>query len=324
MKTFKIVFGYAFCMKEIILSVDSLCEILGVTTLSPRVIKVYEAQNPLIYRDLDSYEIQELTNLIENKISSETTNVAGPEFKDKWELNWKDNLSTYEIDQNYKQLVPKFITSSIFPLRFKGKYIMPLVEDFELKLVTIFREFLFENFFYNVSAVHEFGVGTGFNLIHLGEIYPDKKLYGYDWSDSAIRLTSLAGEKNNLKIYTSLFDMFEPNFDLEIEPNSGLLTVGAMEQLGKNWRNFLNFIINKRFSIYINIETNYEKNRMEDNDFNQIAARYIDRRNWLKGYFDELDLLERNNEIRIVYKSTLVGSKFHDSWSVTVWKLVNV
>jgi hypothetical protein len=118
--------------------------------------------------------------------------------------------------------------------------------------------------------------------------------------------------------------MFRPDFGLNIDRNSGLLTVGALEQLGTNWIEFLEFMLSKKFSIYMHIETNYEKNKKETDDFNMIASAYIERRNWLRGYFAKLEELETQGAIEIIFNKTIIGSKFHDSWNVTVWKLKNV
>jgi len=305
------------------ISVIDFCEILGVESLSPKVMQAFQDESPIVYRDLTIDEVRELRQTIRDKMLNPNTNQAGPEFKKNWEANWNRNLENFKINPNDSSLIPNFI-SSTEAMRFRGRYILPLVSGFEMKVVRILRTFVFERYFENVTSLHEFGAGTGFNLLQFGKMYPNKKLYGYDWSVSSGNLISLAGKKQKLDIQSIIFDMFEPNFDLKIDVNSGLLTVGALEQLGKNWNEFLKFIIEKKFSIYVHIETDYEANQKNKDSFNQIAVEYIERRNWLRGFFSQLEQLELDGSLEIIQKATVIGSMFHDSWSVTVWKLNNV
>jgi len=97
-----------------------------------------------------------------------------------------------------------------------------------------------------------------------------------------------------------------------------------LEQLGKKWHEFLDFMIHKKFSIYVNIETIYEQYLRLPNLHASLAKNYLEKRNWLQGYFQELTNLEEQGVIEIIQQQTVIGSKFHDSWSYTVWRLKNV
>ena len=310
-------------MEELKFTINDFAILLNERELSREVVSTFRNEEPLLYRNLNITEVNEVLESIKNKISNPETNSAGPEFKGNWEANWRENLDKFEPKKNDSFLIPNFI-HNVSVLRFKGNYIMPITPNFEMRVVRILRTFLFEKFFANIDSLYEFGAGTGFNLVQFGEMFPDKKLFGYDWTDSSVKLISLAGKSKNLKIHSDKFDMFRPDFGLNIDRNSGLLTVGALEQLGTNWIEFLEFMLSKKFSIYMHIETNYEKNKKETDDFNMIASAYIERRNWLRGYFAKLEELETQGAIEIIFNKTIIGSKFHDSWNVTVWKLKNV
>jgi len=310
-------------VKELKLTINDLAILFNEKELSKKVVSIFNNEEPLLYRNLNVTEVNEVLESIKNKISNPETNSAGPEFKDNWEANWRENLDKFEPKKNDSFLIPNFI-HNVSVLRFKGNYIMPITPNFEMKVVRILRTFVFEKFFANIDSLYEFGAGTGFNLVQFGEMFPDKKLFGYDWTESSVKLISLAGESKNLKLHSAKFDMFRPDFGLNVDRNSGLLTVGALEQLGTNWIEFLEFMLSKNFSIYMHIETNYEKNKKETDDFNMIASVYIERRNWLRGYFAKLEELETQGVLEIIFNKTIIGSKFHDSWNVTVWKLKNV
>lgn len=302
---------------------SDLRQILNDNTLSESVKNALQREKPLLYRKLSAQESESLVKLILQKISDPDLKQAGTEFRENWDLNWQTNLSNFKNSHSVSHLVPAFIPSNEI-LRFRGEYIFPIIPDFEMRLVRILRQYLFEKYFWDVDELHEFGAGSGFNLIHFGQLYPHKKLFGYDWVHSSVELVSLAGKSNNLQINTAIFDMFKPNYSLEISSRSGLLTVGALEQLGKKWHEFLDFMINKKFSIYVNIETIYEQYLKSPNLYASLAKDYLEKRNWLQGYFQELTNLEEQGVIEIIQQQTVVGSKFHDSWSYTVWRLKNV
>ncbi len=310
-------------MNELKLTLNDFAILLNERELSKEVISTFSNEEPLLYRNLSAIEVNEVLKSIKNKILSPETNSAGPEFRENWEANWRENLDKFRPKGNDSHLIPNFIPN-VSVLRFKGNYIMPITPNFEMKVVRILRTYLFEKFFVNIDSLHEFGAGTGFNLVQFGEMFPGKKLFGYDWTESSVELISLAGKSKNLKIHSDKFDMFRPDFGLNIDRNSGFLSVGALEQLGTNWNEFLEFMLSKKFSIYMHIETNYEKNQKEADEFNMIASAYIERRNWLRGYFAKLEELEAQGGIEIIFNKTIIGSKFHDSWNVTVWRLKNV
>jgi len=309
-------------MREITLEAKDLCEILGVKSLSLSTLEIFQNESPIVYRNLSAVESERVMEEITEKINDPSTRKAGPEFKDNWESNWNENLSKFEKGIDDTALIPAFISSSEI-LRFRGNYIQPLSPNFEMKIVRILRHYLYENFLTDVDELHEFGAGTGFNLIQFCEVFPKKIAFGYDWSPSAIELIKKAGDAKGLQIKASLFDMFDPDSNLSIGNNSGLLTVGAMEQLGTNWKAFLDFMISKRFKIYINIETIYEYSQSQDR-YEEVTKEYIRRRNWLQGYHQELRRLENEGTIEMLTQQVVIGSRFHDSWSYTVWKLKNV
>jgi len=310
-------------MHSIEIKLSDLCELFDEKALSDLVVEAFYIESPLIYRPLFSAEYEEVLKLISAKISDSDLKQAGPNFRTNWSANWDESLINFKKSHSEKDLIPKFIPLSEV-LRFKGQYVLPLVPDLEMRLVRILRVYLFEKYLSQVDSLHEFGAGSGFNLVHFGKIYPEKKIYGYDWVNSSVELISLAGKQKNLEINSHLFDMFNPDYSLPISSRSGLLTVGALEQLGKKWSDFLKYMISKRFSIYINVETIYENYLGTNNLYGEIAKSYIEKRNWLQGYFEELKRLDRAGVIEILEQRVIVGSKFHDSWSYTVWKLADV
>jgi cyclopropane fatty-acyl-phospholipid synthase-like methyltransferase len=199
---------------------------------------------------------------------------------------------------------------------------MPANSDFETSFVTVLRTYLFRKYFLDAKAVCEFGCGTGLNLVALAKLYPEKKLYGLDWTTASCDIINKLAKTQNLNLTAILFDMYSPDYNLNIEKGSAVFTVGAMEQLGKNFEPFLQFMLKKGPSVCINIETIYELYN-QDSLFDYIAAKYLERRGYLQGYLSRLKQLEIEGKIEIIKIQRTFGSLYHDGYSYIVWKPKN-
>jgi len=289
--------------------------------LSKMVIAEFNRIGPLEFREATSIEFENIIIEIIRRLTSTKTPKSGKSFKDNWEANWNQTLAKNISNGDDENCIPSFIPSNGL-LRFEERYIVPISPNFQINILSIIRVYLFEKYFKDLEQVYEFGAGTGHNLLHFSEMYPEKQSMGLDWSNSAVNLIKLMAKKMNRRISAMEFDMLEPNFSFDVEKDSGLLTVGALEQLGTDWKPFLHYMLTKKFKVYINIETHFES--YDDSKLLGLLAReYIIKRNWLQGYFAELHKLEAAGQIEILESKKILGSTFHDSWSFTVWKLQN-
>ena len=153
----------------------------------------------------------------------------------------------------------------------------------------------------------------------MAELFPEKQLYGLDWSEASCTIVDILSKKFNLNLSSALFDMFLPDEKIEIDETSGVFTIGAMEQLGTNFEDFVRFLLKKRPSICINIETIYE---LYDQSvlFDYVAAKYLERRGYLQGYLSRLRQLEVEGKIEMIKIQRTFGSLYHDGYSYIVWK----
>jgi hypothetical protein len=249
---------------------------------------------------------------------------SGPEYQNIWEKGWQENLDLFKSSGNISDLIPKFVRKSEF-VRFQGSWISPEDPNFETNFVELLREVIFRKFFSNSPAIWEVGSGTGLNLVHLSRIFPEKDLVGCDWTNSSIDIISELNKHLGLNIKGHLFDLFSPNLELirSINSDSGLLTIGTLEQSGENFHAFLDFVLASPFKTVVHLETNYE---LYDKSclFDYLAVRYIEKRNWLKGYFAALRELEHDGKIKIIDERKTFGSFFHDGYTYTVWEKIDV
>lgn len=253
------------------------------------------------------------------QIDSGKLTSSGPDRKDIWEKGWSENLNEFvEADYDLRKLVPKFVRRASVK-RLCGKLILPKNPDFEIDFVKVLRDVLFRKYFSDVKSVYEFGCGTGLNLVHLAEIFPEKKLYGLDWARSSCDIINNIAERKKLNMTGMLFDMFNPDHSIKLSPDDGMFTIGALEQLGKSFDSFLEFILERKPNICINFETMNEiYSNMDVLDY--VSKRYSQARNYLFGYLTRLRELEQEGKVEIIQVQRTFGGQYHEGYSFVVWK----
>jgi hypothetical protein len=249
---------------------------------------------------------------------------SGPEYQEIWEKGWQQNLDLFKSSGELIDLIPKFVRKKEM-IRLKGRWISPVNPDFETNFVMVLRDAVFRENFSNSSSIWEFGSGTGLNLVHLSKVLPDKRLFGCDWAKPSVQILAELNKKLNLNIQGFQLDLFHPDnqFSENILENSGLFTIGTMEQLGQNYQPILDFILASNFRRIVHIETNYELYD-ENNFLDFLSMKYIVKRNWLRGYFSVLRDLEKVGRVRIIQERKTFGSFFHDGYTITVWENLSV
>jgi len=273
------------------------------------------------YRNIVGEEREEIINEVIKIINSDSLSLVGPQRRDVWEKGWSENLKNF-INNNYdaEELYPKYIRPDR-PIRFKKEYIMPYDKNFELNFFKVYRFWLFNKYLKEYDVINEFGCGTGHNLVTLARMFPEKQLVGFDWAKSSVKLIEKIANNTGYNIESHHFDMFNPNEKIEIKKNSAVITMGALEQLGGNWKKFLEFIIEKAPSLFLHSEPIcefYDKNNFID----QLFIKYHNKRGYLDKYYTFLKKLESEEIIDIINtRRVFVGSMLQEGYSIIVWKL---
>jgi len=254
------------------------------------------------------------------RIDSGQMTLAGKVAKGRWEKGWTNNLQNF-VGKGYNlaELVPKYVRPDQI-LRLYRDYVMPLEANFEINFFTVLRLWLFKKYLKEFDSIYEFACGTGYNLSLLAGLFPQKKLYGLDWTEASVKLVNLIGEKHGMNVTGCLFDMFSPDYTLEIAKNSAIMTIGGLEQLGDGHKAFVEFLIEKEPRLCIHVEPLcelYDKNNLLD----YLAVRFHEARNYLRGFLTNLKKLERENKIEIIKTQRMYfGSLYHDGWSLLIWR----
>lgn len=260
---------------------------------------------------------------IVDKIRLDKQKIASPERLKAWEEGWAENLNLY-IASNGDQtsLVPKFIRAGE-PIRWFGRYHISEDANFELNYISVLRSYLIETYFSKVQSIYEFGAGTGFNLLHFAKLKPELKLVGTDFVSSSVQLMKEVGKQESINLSAQLFDMLDPSRNkLKIEPGSGILTFGSLEQLGSNLTPILKYFHDQRPDVCVHIEPMielYDATSIED----YLATWFQGQRGYSSGLLGAISDLEKQGKASILMQQRLnFGSMMMEGYNLLVWKPV--
>ncbi len=282
--------------------------------LSKDVIDFLDKLFPIEYNELNFEEYQEYMTLvlqILNKLS----------FDIDFDRNW------IVILQNIVDKQKKDVVNSLKPTWFRNdkfyvidkKFCTTNTEVLDWKYQLAVRNIIFSKYLFDVENVYDFGSGSGINVYLINQLFEKIKLHASDSSKVSVEILE---ELNNYLGIDVDYDMtdIKNKIDIDIEPNSAVITTSALEQVGGDIDSFIDFVLEKKPKRVINIEPILEFSH--NNEFDNLMKLYCEKRNYLKYYYSNLLQLERENKIKILFKKrTRVGGLFIEN-SVIVWEVL--
>lgn len=303
------------------LKIEDFAKLFGTTIDDiPAACKEIIASCDFRYKILDNDEYDSVLFDVLRKIDSDNLTIAGEEKKVIWESGWRENLQNFiEKGYNIDELTPKYYRPGQ-SLRIYRKYSKGNDPNFEYNFFKVLRSWLFMKYFINFDCIYEFGCGPGHNLVALAKLYPEKKIFGFDWAKSSVELVNKIALIYKLNMEGNLFDMFQPDKNIQFNKNSIVFTMGALEQLGHNYQLFLNFILKKKPSLCIHVEPFIELYD-ENNFLDYIAIKNHKKRNLLGNYIGILKELESQCSLEILkIQRVFFGGPLADAWSFVIWR----
>jgi hypothetical protein len=210
---------------------------------------------------------------------------------------------------------PKYLTRPGQPIRWNGNLWMPSSDRIEIDFLRVERAFLFDRFFNEPGHwFYEFGAGTGHNTKAFSEQFRDRSCVATDlhWMDVP----------SECPVRWSVFDMKKPPHPRAgpINADAHVFTSGSMEQLGRDWRSFLWYLIAMNPAVVLHVEPIEEMYDARD-PLESMALAYHRHRGYLSGYLTALRELAKIGRIEILEERCVdFGSLTTNGYNWVAWR----
>lgn len=271
------------------------------------------------YRDANIDEYKEYVLHVLKRINAPYITRSREENLEAFEKGWKENLELLlSGDVSSESLKPRYFRPNKF-LRFNKGLVVSDNLNLEYDLFTLARHLVFNKYLSSYDNIYELGCGSCQNLLMLADMFPAKSLYGLDWTKASTEIAGVLAKLLNRNIKGSLFDLVNPTSDIKIEEGSAIVTIHALEQIGIQHGKLISFLINSKPGIVIHYEPVLEFYD-EDDVLDYLALTYSQKRNYLSGFFTELNRLKDQGKIEIIEaRRPYLGGVIHEA-SLIVWR----
>ena len=286
-----------------------------------RFLKQKIASKDFRYEEIDNFEYEKLIIFILKKFFTNDFILSGEQRREEWNKGWQENLNNLTSNADFQTaLIPKYF-NKYSVVRWQGKFIKPISEGFERESLYVILLYLADKYLRANKEILEFGCGTGHNLLQVRSVNSSAKLVGLDWAKSSQKIIeTMRSEGVDNNIYGVNFDYFNPDYDINFNNNCSVLTIASLEQVGQNWKAFLNYLLKKKPGLCIHIEPIAELLN-EDILLDFLSIEYFKRRNYLSGFLSYLRTLALEKKIEIIEeRRTNLGSLFIEGYSIVVWR----
>lgn len=287
-------------------------------TLDTRTRQLLD-DKPLSFSTIDAAG-QALLQAETAKRIDEGFTVVGEHRAEVWRDAWAGQLERFEKSgYDVEALNPSFVAATPV-LRWQGQYITPASARLELDFLEVFRDWLFRSELADVDHLYEFGSGSAFNVAAYAKLFPEKDITALDWAEAAVRIAELLRERLGMRVSGRRFDFFNPERELVLAKNSGVLTMCALEQIGDRFGAFIDFLLAGQPRRVVHMEPTPELYD-ESSPHDALTLRYHRQRKYLTGLLPALQELEKQGKLRIVRSRRLgFGSRFHECFTLIVWE----
>ncbi len=275
----------------------------------------------LEYRELTPLERDNYVLHVINVLTGDITKSGDHRILD-WENGWGENLTKFKETKNIEDLIPRYHGKNRI-VRWMGNVVMPITDNFDYKIHICLVDAILQEYLKDVDNVFEFGCGPAYHLIRLKEFNNSYNLNGSDWTRTSQDIIREINKVLDTNINGFNLNFFKPDYTIDIPENSGIYTVAALEQVGENFKEFLNFLLDKKPSICVHMEP-IDELLDDTNLIDSLSIKYFRKRNYLDNFLPYLEELEKEGKIEIIKKQRIYsGSYFIEGHSLIVWKIIN-
>ena len=272
------------------------------------------------YRTMGKEDIEKYLMVVLDLINSPYIKRNRVENLKAWEHGWNENLESFKIDFSEEHLKPKYFRPCNF-FRFDKTVVVPENTNIEYELFLAVRHLVFHKYFREFDSIYELGCGSCQNIFALAKLFPEKEIFGLDWTNSSKQIADILSKKLYMNIKGLHFDFMKPPKDLAIGPNSLIYSIHSLEQLGAKHESLLRFLLKQKPKLVVNYEPLVELYQ-QDNLYDSLAVMYSKNRNYLSNYLTELRKLAQLGKIEILEElRPFIGGIYHEA-SLIVWRPV--
>jgi hypothetical protein len=274
------------------------------------------------YEFINGEALDTLVSELLDRIRRKEFSIVVPGDKSRWVRGWGENLDQFIASEGkLDSLAPKYVRPNM-PVRLFRRLVQPVEPNFEQNWRRVYQEWLFQTYFTDAKQIFEFGCGSGIHVSVLADMFPDKKIVGLDWAEPSCEIVNNMHKLRGWNTEGRLFDFYHPNYDLEIPPDSTVMTFAALEQISDASSPFIEFLIKKRPKLCVFIEPIYDWYDAA-NFIDHLAMRSHETRNFLKGMYGNLRQLQKDGRIEILKEHRVeFGSLLHEGYSQIIWRPV--
>lgn len=260
-------------------------------------MKLYEE---LTTEERDGYILEVVELLLHGDLPT-----AGEHRLLEWEAGWAEALDD-------RQSIPRYHGKHKL-LHWEQRIVRPLIPYLDYYMHCMVVDWAVATYLGHMDTIYDFGCGTADHLLRARR-YTGARLVGLDWAKASQDIISEIGgiEGRN-------FNFYEPDYSLDFPPNSGVLTIAALEQVGERFEPFLQFLLEKRPAICVHVEP-IDELMDQGNLIDMLSVWYCHKRNYLRGFLTRLRQLQDQDKVDILLeRRTHIGSYFIEGHSLVVW-----
>lgn len=236
-----------------------------------------------------------------------------------FEQGWSENLNAaLKSGITEQALTPGYVRPH-GTIRWQSGFAVPEDPFLAHKLLRLSVQWSFHRYLEDARTAYEFGCGSCQYLHLLSRLRPDLDLFGLDFTQSAVSVARQMAE-HGARVEGRLFDMTRPDRGFKLAEGSAVYTVGALEQIGSRFGDFLEYLIDQKPAVVIHHEPIvefYDPDKLSD----YLAILWHRRRDYLNGYWPALQHAAREGRIEILEaRRPGFGDPYHESTPVIVWR----
>lgn len=271
------------------------------------------------HRAPDKQDLEKYLSYFIRNVSKPTATRTVEENIAVFEEGWGRHMQEWLAKGELSALIPKY-HYSMPPYLMGPDRTIHVVEDSFLasNMQALCTRYLALSYLKPFERIHEFGCGSGMNLYLLASTTPEKRIIGYEWTQSGVAMADCIGSLKDWLVTGKHFDMFHPDYTVQCHGDA-VLIFGVIEQLRDAYHDFVAFLLEKRPGIVVNLELD-GADTGQANVYGELANLFLKLRGYSQHYTQTLHELASKQKIEILFDAMIPWLTSFCNLRCTIWK----